>query len=32
MIKLFYRDLKRNMKITHNPRPIGSEFKNVSDT
>ena len=28
----FYHDLKRKMKIIHNPRPIEIEFKNASDT
>lgn len=32
MVKPFYYDLKRKMKITQNPRPISSRFKNVSDT
>ena len=32
MVKPFYYDLKRKMKITQNPRPISSWFKNVSDT
>ena len=31
MVKPFYHDLKRKMKITHNLRPIGSDFKNASD-
>ena len=29
MLKLFYHDLKRKMKITHNSRSIRSEFKNA---
>ena len=32
MVKLFYHGLKLKMKITYNPRAIGSEFKNASDT
>ena len=32
MIKPFYHDLKRKMKITCNPKHIGIAFKNVSDT
>ena len=31
MVKPFYYDLKMKMKITGNPRPMGSEFKNASD-
>ena len=32
MVKPFYHDLKRKIRITQNPRPISSRFKNVSDT
>ena len=32
MVKPFYHDLKRKMKITCNPRPSGSEFKNAAYT
>ena len=31
MVKPFYYDLKRKMKIMHNPRLIGSVFNNASD-
>ena len=32
IIKPFYHDLKRKMKITCNPKHIGIAFKNASDT
>ena len=31
MVNTFYHEIKRKMKITCNPRPIDSEFKNASD-